>query len=139
TAEDACSAFMAASDAVARSVKRSVARTGSRGRRHAADASKTGKKRPPKRRAAPAGSDDGRLIGRRVGRSAANLQRAAARPEKQRRDVPVDTSAPGRSATDRRVGATATATRNTKLNRSGMTAALEDSATGKPSRKSTRR
>jgi hypothetical protein len=65
--------------------------------------------------------------------------RAAARPEKTRRDAVVDTSLPGVSATDRKVGLRGTATRNTKLNRAGMSAALEDSATGKPSRKNTRR
>jgi ribosome-associated translation inhibitor RaiA len=87
----------------------------------------------------PARIAAGSLIGRRVGRGRKNLLRAAERPEKKRRDALVDTSLPGVSASDRKVGATATATRNTKLNRAGMTATLEDSATGKPSRKSTRR
>jgi hypothetical protein len=81
----------------------------------------------------------GSLIGRRVGQGKKNLLRAADRPEKRRRDVPVDTSLPGVSASMRKVGAQSTATRNTKLNRRGMTAALEDSAAERPSRKSTRR
>jgi ribosome-associated translation inhibitor RaiA len=84
-------------------------------------------------------SAQGSLIGRRVGRARENLLRAATRPEKERSDVPVDTALPGVSASDRKVGLRGTATRNTKLRRSGMTATLEDSATGKPSRKSTRK
>jgi hypothetical protein len=63
----------------------------------------------------------------------------AERPEKTRRDVWVDTAQPGTSASDRKVGAGSTARRNTKLNVAGMTSMLEDSATGRPSRKSTRR
>jgi hypothetical protein len=85
----------------------------------------------------PAG--DGSLIGRRVGRSAENLARALDRPEKRRRDVPVDTAQPGVSASDRKAGGPSTARRNTKANRAGMIATLEDSASGQPSRKSTRR
>jgi ribosome-associated translation inhibitor RaiA len=81
----------------------------------------------------------GSLIGRRVGQSRSNLLKAAARPEKTDRTVPVDTAQKRVSASDRKVGLRGTATRNTKLNQRGMTAALEDSATGKPSRKSTRR
>ncbi len=88
---------------------------------------------------APPRNPKGSLIGRRVGQATRNLRRALARPEKRRRDVPVDTSLPGVSATDRKVGLESTATRNTKRNRRGMAFALEDSATGKPSRKSTRR
>lgn len=79
------------------------------------------------------------LIGRREGQHRKNLLRAAERPEKKRRDAIVDTALPGVSASDRKVGLRGTATRNTKLNRRGMVAALEDSATGRPSRKSTRR
>lgn len=81
---------------------------------------------------------EGSLIGRRVGRSPANLEKALARPEKQRRDVYVDTAAPGTSASDRRAGYGATAARNTKRNTAGMLAALEDSRTT-PSRKTTRK
>jgi hypothetical protein len=78
------------------------------------------------------------LIGRDVGRSAANLGQALDRPEKRRRDALVDTALPGVSATARKAGGEHSARRNTRRPRSGMTAALEDSR-GKPSRKSTRR
>ncbi|RIL06344.1 MAG: hypothetical protein DCC71_07060 [Proteobacteria bacterium] len=85
----------------------------------------------------PIPEDDGSLIGRRVGRGRDALERVLARPEKRRRDVYVDTAAPGTSASDRRVGYGATARRNTR--RSGeLTSALEDSRTT-PSRKSTRK
>ena len=83
--------------------------------------------------------EDGSLIGRRVGRSAERLAQVADRPEKRRRDVPVDTARPGVSASDRKVGGGSTAKRNTKLNTAGMVAALEDSAKDRPSRKSTRK
>ena len=79
------------------------------------------------------------LIGRREGRGPLNLERALDRPEKRRRDYPVDTSLPGVSATDRRAGGSSTARRNSKRNTAGMTATLEDSAQNRPSRKSTRR
>lgn len=81
----------------------------------------------------------GALIGRRVGRSRERLLLAQSRPEKLRGDAIVDTSLPGVSATDRKVGARATAKRNTQLRARRATATLEDSATGRPSRKSTRR
>lgn len=84
-------------------------------------------------------SPDGALIGRRVGRSRARLALAASRPEKKRGDAIVDTSLAGVSASDRKVGARATAKRNTQLVAKRATATLEDSATGRPSRKSTRR
>lgn len=65
------------------------------------------------------------------------------KPKKLRRprkDVPVDTSKPGVSATDRRVGYGNTASRNMSARaRKKGGARLENSATGKPSRKSTRR
>jgi hypothetical protein len=79
------------------------------------------------------------LIGRRVGRAAANLDDAAARPEKERGDALVDTAEPGTSATDRRAGGDNTARRNTNKGTSGATSALEDSLQARPSRKSTRR
>jgi hypothetical protein len=82
---------------------------------------------------------EGELIGRRVGRSRERLLLAASRPEKLRGDAIVDTSLPGVSASDRKVGARATAKRNTQLRAPRATATLEDSATGRPSRKSTRR
>jgi hypothetical protein len=63
----------------------------------------------------------------------------AKRPARARRDLDVDTSKPGVSATDRKAGGGHTAARNVSARaaRKGG-AALEDSETGKPSRKSTR-
>ncbi|WP_437587826.1 hypothetical protein [Sorangium sp. So ce1000] len=84
-------------------------------------------------------SPEGSFIGRRVGRSEENLERALERPEKSRRDVPVDTAAPGRSATDRKVGGGSTARRNTMRRARKASATLEDSAQDRPSRKSTRK
>jgi len=62
------------------------------------------------------------------------------KPRPPRRDVVVDTAKPGVSATDRKAGNGSTASRN--LSKSAAKkggARLEDSATGKPSRKSTRK
>jgi hypothetical protein len=57
-----------------------------------------------------------------------------------RRDTPVDTAKPGVSATDRKAGDGSTASRNRSTHAAKKaTYALEDSATGRPSRKSTRR
>ena len=81
----------------------------------------------------------GSLIGRRVGRGPDNLERALDRPEKRRRDQPIDTAEVGVSATARKAGGGFTARRNTKRNMRGMTATLEDSLRDRPSRKSTRR
>ena len=66
-------------------------------------------------------------------------EKKAKRPPRPRRDDPVDTAQPGVSATDRKAGGASTAARN----RSGQAgrrggAKLEDSRSGKPSRKSTR-
>jgi hypothetical protein len=83
--------------------------------------------------------DAGSVIGRRVGRGAANLAAALDRPEKRRRDLPVDTAAPGVSATDRKAGYGSTARRNTKARTPKATATLEDSRQPRPSRKSTRK
>lgn len=95
---------------------------------------------PPRAAAAVARTPAaGSLIGRRVGRATVNLEAALERPEKKRRDVIVDTSLPGVSASDRKAGGGSTARRNTKRRTKGMVATLEDSATGDPSRKSTRR
>jgi len=135
-AETPREAFDLAADAVRRAVRRSLER---RPRR---------RPRPPEQpdevgalpeRDGPGVPEGGSLICRRVGRSAERLQRVAARPEKLRRDVWVDTALPGTSASDRKVGAGSTARRNTKLNLRGMTATLEDSAQSRPSRKSTRK
>jgi len=61
------------------------------------------------------------------------------KPKPKRRDFPVDTAKPGVSATDRKVGLGNTARRNlTSPAKSLGGPALEGSATGKPSRKSTR-
>lgn len=62
------------------------------------------------------------------------------RAPRPRRDDPVDTSLPGVSATDRKAGGGSTAKRNaSKRAKNKGGAKLEDSATGKPSRKSTRK
>ena len=125
-----------AAEGAQRAVRRELQRRGrsSRPERGGGPAAKTEGKRGVR----PIPDDEGSLIGARVGHARANLERALARPEKARRDVYVDTSAPGTSATDRKAGYGATARRNTKRNPAGMTAALEDSRT-EPSRKSTRR
>jgi hypothetical protein len=81
----------------------------------------------------------GSLIGRRVGGGEKNLQSALDRPEKRRRDQPIDTAQPGVSATDRRAGGASTAARNTKHTTNAQTSALEDSIKDRPSRKSTRK
>jgi hypothetical protein len=128
-------AAVRAGDAVERAVRRAVARAGRSARERARSSAAPGAQASD--RVAPR-DDEGSLIGRRVGRSAAQLERALARPEKQRGDAYVDTAAPGASASDRKAGYGATAARNTKRNDAGMTAALEDSRT-KPSRKSTRK
>jgi hypothetical protein len=132
---DALVALSRAAEAVGRAVRRALRRAGRSAPRAARRAEKRGA-------LAPSGmtrrDDEGSLIGRRVGRGQANLELALARPEKERRDVFVDTAAPGTSATDRRAGYGATAARNTKRNTAGMAVALEDSRTT-PSRKSTRK
>jgi hypothetical protein len=100
-------------------------------------------RRPARGATAPARlghpSPEGSFIGRRVGRSARNLELALGRPEKLRRDFPVDTAAPGVSATHRRAGGGSTARRNAKKVARRATATLEDSARDRPSRKSTRK
>jgi hypothetical protein len=62
----------------------------------------------------------------------------AKKPKRPRRDVPTNTALPGVSATDRKAGGAGTANRNASNRKKGGPA-LEDSATGKPSRKSTRK
>lgn len=79
------------------------------------------------------------IIDGRSGHGPDQLMIAQERQEKVRRDLPVDTSEPETSADDRKAGYGHTAKRNTKLNTAGMKYALEDSTTGRPSRKSTRR
>jgi hypothetical protein len=132
---DAWHAFDQASHRTERTVRRSLGRAGfTSGRR-------TPKKAPAEAPPAPSRGEparrraalpEGSLIGARVGRSAANLARTLAWSNK------VDTSQPGVSATHRKAGGGSTAARNVQRSTSRATAALEDSATGKPSRKSSR-
>jgi ribosome-associated translation inhibitor RaiA len=137
---DAQHAFDQASQRTERTVRRSLGRAGvTRGRDvpKRTDVAKLtkGTRAPAPRLSAPrayAPPPDGSLIGARVGRSAANLERTL------EWSPAVDTSLPGLSASDRKAGGGSTAARNVKRNTSRATAALEDSATGKPSRKSTR-
>ncbi|MGK3999570.1 hypothetical protein [Sorangium sp. So ce1024] len=125
---------------------RAASRAPTRGPKRTAQPAKRGaaKRGAAKRGAAapaPVGhpSPEGSFIGRRVGRSEENLERALERPEKSRRDFPVDTAAPGQSATDRKAGGGSTARRNTMRRSRKATATLEDSAQDRPSRKSTRK
>lgn len=70
-------------------------------------------------------------------RSGPKKSKRAPRPP---RNVPVDTALPGVSATDRRVGGGATARRNRSARAAARGVyALEDSATGKASRRSARK
>lgn len=133
-------AFGKVAEAMGRAVRKSLDRAPKAGQRRAPDASVE----PASRSGSPVSArndaaDPGSYIGRRVGRGAANLEAALERPEKRRRDVPVDTSAPGVSATDRKAGGESTARRNTKARVPRATATLEDSRKGRPSRKSTRK
>ncbi|HEY8943186.1 MAG TPA: HPF/RaiA family ribosome-associated protein [Polyangiaceae bacterium] len=124
-------AFDIASHAAERAVRRSLGRAGfsaGRGR-----SSKANPRRATTRATPTPPLPAGSLIGRRVGRSAANLERVRSW------EPLVDTSRPGLSATDKKAGRGSTAARNVKLRTSRATAALEDSATRRPSRKSTRK
>ena len=58
---------------------------------------------------------------------------------KLRRDVPVDTSKPGVSATDRKAGQGSTASRNRSLHAARKAGAVLEDSAGIPSRKSSRR
>jgi len=59
---------------------------------------------------------------------------------RRRRDTPPDTASPGVSAADRKAGGASTAARNRSTHAAKKaTYALEDSATGRPSRRSSRR
>ncbi|WP_437777903.1 hypothetical protein [Sorangium sp. So ce1097] len=132
---------------IVRAVQSALERAPERGPRAASRAPARGPKRTARAAkrgaAAPAQLDhpspEGSFIGRRVGRSKENLERALERPEKSRRDFPVDTAAPGQSATDRKAGGGSTARRNTMRRSRKATATLEDSAQDRPSRKSTRK
>lgn len=61
------------------------------------------------------------------------------KPQRPRRDSPVDTSLPGVSATDRKAGGASTAARNRYGKGHDPQKVLEDSSSGRPSRKSTRK
>ncbi len=64
----------------------------------------------------------------------------AKKPPRPRRDVPVDTALPGVSASDRKAGGGSSGARNKSMRAQKKGGAkLESSATGKPSRKSTRK
>lgn len=130
-ATDPREAFRLALPRLESAVRRELGRAGRNVRKGPARRGKTGANRER--------DDDGSLIGRRVGRGPENLLRALERPEKQRRDAFVDTSAPDTSASDRKAGYGATAARNTRARAPKAIAALEDSRDSRPSRKSTRR
>ncbi|HVJ92362.1 MAG TPA: HPF/RaiA family ribosome-associated protein [Labilithrix sp.] len=135
---DARQAMDRAANGTERAVRKALERASARGR----NSSRAREPEEPKEAAASkarGASNKGALIGRREGRAQVNLEAALDRPEKRRRDAVVDTSEPGVSASDRRAGGGSTARRNTKRNRARATAALEDSAKSRPSRKSTRK
>lgn len=139
--QQAREAFDRAAAVVERAVRKTLGRAATLGVRKPA---KPSAGRPAKRRGAAGIAplpplEEGSVVGRRVGRSRANLLAAADRPEKRRRDQPVDTARPGVSATDRKAGYGSTARRNTRLSDAKVTATLEDSAQDRPSRKSTRK
>jgi hypothetical protein len=139
---DAREAFRQAANGLERAVRRTIGRSGRaaarprRGRGAGRQPDATGAAAAPTARGFR--DDGGSLIGRRVGRGPEALERALARPEKERRDVFVDTAAPGVSASDRKAGHGATAARNTRRRARKAAVALEDSRT-EPSRKSTRK
>ena len=135
-AVDADAALKRSATAVAQAMDRSIGRSGMR--TPAPTRPSTPRTAEPSSRGVVASPADGSLVGRRVGRARRNVERAASRPEKRRRDVFIDTAAPGVSETDRKAGGGSSAARNTKLNRAGMGYTLEDSAR-RPSRKSTRK
>jgi hypothetical protein len=130
-----------------RVVRRELERRGYSAAGRAGKNGKDGKKGDGPRAAALAAQSEtpiarpakGSLFGRRVGRGPQNLTDALARPEKARGDALVDTARPGVSATDRRAGGGSTARRNSRAQSTGEVADLEDSASGKPSRRSTRK
>jgi hypothetical protein len=123
---------------VARNVRSYADRSGRKTPRATAGLRRAATPKSAPARAQPsAAQDTGSIIGKRAGRGKASLALALERPEKLRRDAYVDTAEPGVNETDRKAGGQLSARRNSKLDTSGMTSALEDSR-GKPSRKSTR-
>lgn len=142
-ADDAPSAMQKAAAGIERAVRRTLGRAGggtraSTTRRKAIEPQSRTTAATASRRGGPKPAA-GSLIGRRVGRNQDNVDAALERPEKERRDQPVDTAQPGVSATDRRAGGGSTARRNSKGNDAGFTSTLEDSVQDRPSRKSTRK
>jgi ribosome-associated translation inhibitor RaiA len=131
TGTDATHAFDTASHRVERAVQRNLGRAGV-SQRPRPSARKAAAR--PLGRAPNAPPKAGSLVGRRVGQADENIEAAIV----QRRGKHVDTSAPGVSATARKAGGGSTAARNVSKRARKATARLEDSATGKPSRKSTR-
>jgi hypothetical protein len=143
TGVDATHAFDSASHRIERAVRSSLGRPkdwrvrtarATQGPSRRKVSKKTSKKVSRAKQVPNAPPAAGSLIGRRVGRSEKNLEVAI----EHRRARHVDTSAPGVSASDKKAGGGATAARNPSLRARKATVALEDSATGKPSRKSTR-
>jgi hypothetical protein len=63
----------------------------------------------------------------------------AKQPRPPRRDIGVDTSKPGVSATDRKAGLGSSARRNLKKNVSSRSSVALEDAKGRPSRKATRK
>ncbi len=131
TGTDATHAFDTASHRIENAVRRNLGRAGV-SQRPRKPARKAAVRRAAHVPNAPPKA--GSLIGRRVGQGEENLEAALA----QRRGKHVDTSAPGVSATTRKAGGGSTAARNPSKRARKATTRLEDSATGKPSRKSTR-
>jgi hypothetical protein len=130
---DAQHAFDQASQRTERTVRRSLGRAGvTRGPSARKPTKRTKAATAAKAPRAYVPPPQGSLIGARVGRAPANLERTLEWTNA------VDTSQPGLSASDRKAGGGSSAARNVMRKTSGATVALEDSATGKPSRKSTR-
>lgn len=136
-APDVLDASRRALSRVARTVRQYADRRGGKTPRATTAPRRAARKAAPRPALPKAARGTGSIIGKRAGRGSASLAAALERPEKLRRDAYVDTAEAGVSETERKAGGTFSARRNSKLETSGMTYALEDSR-GKPSRKSTR-
>jgi hypothetical protein len=83
------------------------------------------------------------LMATRAERARYEMERAkpkkAKQPRKPRRDIGVDTSLPGTSASDRRAGNGSSAMRNLKKKGSRKATVKMEDSVGQPSRKSTRK
>lgn len=136
-APDALDAARLALRRVARNVRQYTGRRGDKTPRATSVPRRAAPRKPaPSQAPQDAVGDTGSIV-KGAGRGSASLAAALERPEKLRRDAYVDTAEPGVSETERKAGGTFSARRNSKVDTSGMTYALEDSR-GKPSRKSTR-